>query len=539
MASQSDRTGEEPGSEHAIVCRSPATLARIDEVPEATPADVEAAVADAAAAQPAWADRSIADRRDVLARVRDLLLDRRESLAETVSTENGKPPGEAVATDVGPALNAANFLVERGPDVVEESIPLGRFESVGESTVLREPVGVVGVITPWNYPFGIPASEVLPALFAGNAVVLKPAVETTLTALAFRDLLHDAGVPEDVLAVVPGRGPTTGQALAEAELDHLSFTGSADVGFMLRETCEPRGVSTSLELGGSDPAVVLEDADVDLTAAGITWARFANAGQSCAAPKRCFALEGVADELTDALVERAAALEIGGDEGSGAGDLDDAEYEMGPLISAEAVETIHDQVTRSVEQGAEVLTGGEPLDREGHYYPPTILADVTPDMPVMTEETFGPVLPIASVPDVETAIERANDTNYGLSGSVWTTDEDRGAALAREIDAGTVTVNDHLYTFTLHATPWGGPKDSGGDFSHGRWGIESVTDAKHVHVAPGTASLSSGRFEDPWWFPYDDDFEEAIGDTLELLYGSSVVRKLRHTPGAIRAILSE
>ncbi len=531
MTSQTDGGPGADGGQHTIERRNPASLSVVTEVTEASPEAVDEAVADAAAAQPAWAGRSIADRREVVDRFRDLLVDRRDQVAETISDENGKPPGEAIVGDVGPALSTAAYLVERGPAVLEESIPLGSLASVGDSTVVREPVGVIGVITPWNYPFGIPTAEILPALFAGNAVVLKPAEETIRSALALQDLLSEAGLPEDVLTVVPGRGRTTGQALADADIDHLSFTGSAEVGFALRDACESRGVSTCLELGGSDPAVVLGDADVDLTARGLTWARYANAGQSCGAPKRCFPVESIADELTAAIVDEVEALRVGGGDGG--------DYEVGPLISAEAVETIHSQVERSVDQGATVLTGGEPLDSEGHFYAPTVLTDVTADMPVMTEETFGPVLPIMPVADAETGVDLANDTNYGLTGSVWTTNTDRGETLARQIDAGTVTVNDHLYTFSLHATPWGGPKDSGGDFSHGRWGLESVTEATHVHVAPGTASLSSGRFNDLWWFPYEADFQDTLGDAMEVLYGTSAVRKLRKAPGVLRASMGK
>jgi acyl-CoA reductase-like NAD-dependent aldehyde dehydrogenase len=531
MASTSEEATAGADAEHTIEITDPTTGGVVDTVAETEPDTVQSVVEAAARAQRAWADRSIAERRAVVKRARELILERRDDLAATISAENGKPPGEAIGAEIGPALDTASFLVSRGPDILEEDIDLSALAAVGDSTVVREPVGVVGLITPWNYPFGIPVAEALPALFAGNAVVLKPAEETTLTALELADLLHEAGVPEDLFQVVPGRGATTGQALSEADIDHLSFTGSAEVGFTLEEACEARGVSTCLELGGSDPAIVLADADLDLTADGITWSRFANAGQSCGAPKRLFAMESIADDLTDAIVDRAEALEIGG--------WDDADYEFGPLITAEAVERIHDQVERSVEMGAEVVIGGEPLDRDGHYYPPTVLREVTPDMPVMTEETFGPVLPIVPVEGSEDALELANDTNYGLTGSVWTTDTDRGEELARHIEAGTVTVNDHLYTFSLHATPWGGPKDSGGDFSHGRWGLESVTEATHVHVAAGEASLSSGRFKDLWWFPYGEDHGEMLGRAMEAMHSSSTIQKLRNTPGTLRAALSK
>ena len=531
MASEADEP-ERGGSDgvHTIVSRNPATLEVNDEVPEATPAEVEAAVTDARAAQAGWAGRPVESRLAVLDRFRELLLDRKATVARTGSSETGKPVGEATATELSPVLNALRFAESTGADLLAERVPLGSFAATGESTIVREPLGVVGMITPWNYPFGIPGSEVVPVLLAGNAVVLKPAEETTLAALLLRDLLREAGVPDDLVAVVPGRGRTTGQALVDADLDFLSFTGSAEVGFEIDAACARRGIPTCLELGGSDPAIVLADADLDLAADGILWARFSNAGQSCAAVKRVYAEASIEPELRALLVDRAEALRVGYSH--------DRPVEVGPMIREEAIERLHDQVERSVEMGAEVLTGGSPVeDAEGHFYPPTVLTDVAGGSPVLTEETFGPVLPIVPVEDAEEAIERANDTRFGLTGSVWTRDVDRGEALARRIQAGTVTVNEHLYTFGLHATPWGGFRDSGGDRSHGRWAIEDVTRPKHVHVAPGEVSLSAGRFRNLWWFPYDEGYRSRIGDTMDLLYGSDLATRIRAAPGVVRSVL--
>jgi len=528
MATTGDTDGADADGDHLVVSRNPATHDVNDEVPEAGPAEVQQAIADARDAQAGWADRSIEERLAVLRRFRSLLLDRRTSVAGTVRSETGKPLGEAIATELSPVLNALRFAETEAPGILEESVSLGGFSATGESTIYREPLGVVGMITPWNYPFGIPGSEVVPTLLAGNVIVLKPAEETTLTALTLRDLLIEAGLPEDCFAVVPGRGRVTGQALVDGDIDFLSFTGSAEVGYELDAACERRGIPTCLELGGSDPAIVLGDADLDLAADGILWARFSNAGQSCAAVKRVYAEASIEPALRELLVERAEALRVG------YGDTVD----VGPMISAEAVETIHDQVSRSVEMGAEVLTGGELLeDRDGHYYPPTVLTAVTEEMPVLTEETFGPVLPIVPVADADEAIQRANDTRFGLTGSVWTRDTDRGERLARRVEAGTVTVNEHLYTFGLHATPWGGYKDSGGDYSHGRWILEDVTRPQHVHVAPGEPGLRSGRVKDLWWFPYADDYPAVVGDTMDFLYGSGLATKLRAAPTLLRTVL--
>lgn len=531
MAIESETANDTAGEGHTIVTRNPATLEVNDEIPEADAETVEAAVADAAAAQPAWAERDVEERLAVLERFQELLLERRETIAETVTAEVGKPAGEAVSAEVAPALSAVEFCSKRGRDLLEEEIPLGALESVGDSTVYREPVGVVGMITPWNYPFGIPASEVVPTLFAGNAVVLKPAEETTLTAFLLQELLEEAGLAEDLLRVVPGRGEVAGQALAESGVDHLSFTGSTEVGTHLREVTAGTDTTLCLECGGSDPAIVMPDADLDLAADGILWARFANAGQSCAAVKRVYAHGAIEPRLRRMLVERVEDLRVGASGG------EEGVVEVGPLITAEAVEKLHSQVERSVEMGAKVLTGGEPLDREGNFYAPTVLTDVTDDMPVVREETFGPVLPVMSYMDLDDAVERANDTPYGLTGSVWTKDTDRGETVARRIEAGTVTVNEHLYTFGLHATPWGGYKDTGGDLSHGRWGIESVTRAKHVHVAEGETGLRTGRFRDLWWFPYDEDTPEVLAKAMDVMYGSNVASRLSNAPSVLKAML--
>jgi succinate-semialdehyde dehydrogenase/glutarate-semialdehyde dehydrogenase len=509
-----------------VVSRNPATGAVVAEVPEADAAAVERAVADARAAQPAWADRPVAERLAVLNRFRDLLLDRRAAVVATVREETARPRTDVVAADVAPTLDTVEYLDRRGAAVLEESVPTDRPIAVGDSRVVREPLGVVAAVAPWNLPLAIPATQVLPALFAGNAVVLKPAEQTPATADALADLLADAGLPADVFQVVHGRGSVTGQALTAAAVDQVSFTGSSAVGTTVAETCGARGIPTCIEGGGSDPAVVLPDADLDHAADAITWARFAVAGQTCGAVKRVYAHRAVVDALRERLLDRVAALSVGAD----------GDHDVGPLIEAAAVDRLHDQVRRSVEMGAEVLVGGEPLDREGHFYPPTVLTNVTPEMPVMRAETFGPVLPVAAVDDVEAAVTRANDTRYGLNASVWTRDVERGERVARRLQAGTVLVNEHLYTFGLTDTPWGGPGDSGGDRAHGRWSLEHVTREQHVHVTPGERGLRRG-VEDLWWFPYEARTAAALDRAMDLLYRRGIGDRLRAAPRVLREVL--
>lgn len=513
---------------------NPATLQVNGEVDVASPKQVEAAIETAREAQPAWADRTAYRRLEVLRRFKDLLVEEALDVGEAVTRETGKPLGEAVAADVYPAADAVRFLAREGSGILREKVPIRNPMAMGRnSTIVREPVGVVGSITPWNYPFGIPGSQVVYALFAGNACVLKPAEETPLTADRLADLLDRAGLPEGLLQVVHGPGPSTGKALAEGAIDHLVFTGSREVGWELYERCAERGVGCCLELGGSDPAVVLDDADLGLAAEGIAWSRFTNAGQTCAAAKRAVAVEAVADDLTRRLVAKAERLRVGdplagrGGDGTGAagGGVD-----VGPMITAKARDRLHNQVERSVKMGAEVLTGGGPVEGlDGHFYHPTVLAGVTPEMPVASEETFGPVLAVMRAATEDDAVALANASEFGLTASVWTQDLKRGRAVARRLNAGTVTVNDHLYTYALNETPWGGVKTSGHGLTHGAWGLDDVTVAKHVHV---------GRARrDVWWFPYPDDQAELMADGLKGLYGRGLARlaKLPKMIGRMRS----
>jgi succinate-semialdehyde dehydrogenase/glutarate-semialdehyde dehydrogenase len=511
-----------------ITSRNPATGENFGDVDAATPEGVDDAVETARDAQHDWAERTVEERLEVLDVFQNRLVRQREEVARTVSSETGKPVGESLVTDLIPVLDAVRFLKKRGSEIMESELDLDNLMVMDrKSKIVREPIGVIGMITPWNYPFGIPGSQVVYALFAGNAVVLKPAPETTLTALRIQELLESAGLPEDVLHIVPG-GAEVGQALVESEIDQMTFTGSNEVGEIVAGQCAERGVPTTMELGGSDPAVVLEDANIDNATSGIVWSRFVNCGQTCAAVKRAYAHDDIFDEFRDEVVRKVGELRVGD------GYDEDTNVDVGPLISAEAVDEIERQVDESVEMGADVLVGGERLDREGNFYAPTVLGNVTHEMPVVREETFGPVLPVMSFSDVPEAVEKANDTRYGLTASVWTRDTDRGEKVARRIDAGTVVVNDHAYTYGINEMPWGGYKDSGHGRTHGVWGIEEVTRMKHINKGSADTLPRSTRPKSSWWFPYPDDYTGKMGDAVEFLYSNSVVRRATKAPTMLK-----
>jgi acyl-CoA reductase-like NAD-dependent aldehyde dehydrogenase len=475
-------------------------------------ASVRDRVARARAAQPEWGQRAIRDRARIIDRFRALLVQRRGDVADTIRREMGKPVVEAMSADVAPVLDHAAFLVSSA----RRALATRRHQARGiahlrkQLVVTHDPYGVVGVIAPWNYPMLLSSAHVLPALLAGNAVLLKPSELTTETGLMLGRLLHEAGVPQDVMHVLPGAG-ATGAALITEGCDKIFFTGSERTGRLIAHACAERLIPCVLELGGSDPAIVLEDAVIDVAAAGIVWGRFSNCGQSCIAPKRVYVVDVVYDRVVEAIGERVRAL-TAGDTGSGA--------DVGPPAHPRQYATILSQLEDALERGARVEAQG-PVSDATRFVPPTVLTRVPPNSRVLAEETFGPLLPIVRVKDEDEAVRLANDTPFGLSATVWSRDLRRAEALARRLDAGTIMVNDVLASAGMADVAHGGVKASGFGRSHGLVGFEECTRTRTI-VVDRMPSLMQ-----PWWFGYSPGFASALDGFVRAVHGRGLRQRLR------------
>ena len=499
---------------------NPATGEVLREWVCASAEDVHAAVARARAAGVAWNGLGVGKRSQILRRFQQLLNEKKSEVARLITHEAGKPCVEALLTEVQVVLDAARFCADSAyAFLCEERLPHGNLAMKTKAgRLLREPHGVIGIISPWNYPFSIPATETLAALVTGNSVVLKPSELTSLCGLELASLLHAAGVPDDVFQVVIGDG-ATGGALVESAIDKLVFTGSVPTGKRIAQAAAARLLPVVLELGGKDPMLVLDDADVEIASSGAVWGAFVNAGQACLSVERCYVHRSLYAAFVEACVRKTKQLRVGNGM--------DPEIDVGPMIHERQLQLVEAQVEEARAGGARVLVGGERLRNLGtNFYAPTVLADVTHEMKVMREETFGPLLPIMAFDSDDEAVRLANDSDYGLAASVWTRDRGRGEALARRIDAGTVMINDTISCFGISEAPHGGVKASGIGRTHGRFGMEEMVRVKYVD----TDRMSS--IKKVWWYGYGEKFARQMEGFVDMQFARGWGARLR---GALRA----
>jgi acyl-CoA reductase-like NAD-dependent aldehyde dehydrogenase len=479
---------------------NPATLETVGEIPIQSAADVAEAVRRCKVAQVAWGALSLQRRLHVLRRYQTVLVENRDRIVETIWKETSKPRTEALV-EIFTVLEmirhyrctAAKLLAPRrvSSGLVMHKKAYKRFE----------PLGVVGVISPWNYPFLLPHTPMLTALVAGNGVVLKPSELTSLTGQLAVELLRSVLPDPELVQVVTGGGET-GAALVKAGVDKIAFTGSVGTGKRIMAAAAESLTPVIMELGGKDPMIVCADADLERAAAGAVWASFSNTGQTCMAIERCYVVESVADAFTAKVVAKTQALRQG---------IDNGDIELGSMISERQRAIVSGHVDAALAQGAKAMTGGKE-GKDGFAYEPTVMVDVTPEMAVMKDETFGPVLPIMRVPDVQTAVRLANDTPFGLTASVWTKDTGRGETIAAQLKAGVVCVNDHLVNYGIPSLPFGGMKESGFGRMHGEEGLMEMVNIKSVVVD----RLGLGR--EPYWFPYSKSVSGLLEQAINLFY---------------------
>jgi len=459
-------------SSEQLIVRRPFDGSEYGVLPAAQPAEVAAAAVRGRLAQQSWAKRPVRERAAVFTRLAEVILANRDLVLDTIQDETGKSRLSAFE-EVLDAARAVRVFARQAPGLLRPARRAGAIPVLTKTVEHHVPLGLVGIINPWNYPFNLPASDAAQALLAGNAVILKPDSQTPHCGLLLAELLAEAGLPDGLFQVVTGAGSVLGPTLVE-QVDFLMFTGSTATGKVLAHACAERLIGFSAELGGKNPLLVLADADVPAAVAGTVRGAFANTGQVCVGIERVYVVAEVWDAFVAGLVTAVGELRIGAGH--------DWSIDVGSLSSAKQLATISAHVDDAVTKGATVLAGGRARPDLGPYfYEPTVLTDVTEEMALCRDETFGPVVSLYRVADEAEAIARANDSVYGLNASVWSAR--RGQAVAAQLRAGTVNVNEsYAAAWGSHAAPMGGFGESGMGRRHGSQGLLKYTEAQSVAV---------------------------------------------------------
>ena len=508
---------------------SPTTGERLGAVPAITPEQVPGVVDEVAQVQPIWAQLGLEERAKYMRRAAQAILDDIDDIRDLIAHEQGKPRTEAYVMEILPTVDALTWVAGHGPDILADE-PIDNpqpFLKTKSNAFAYEPLGVVGVIAPWNYPWTIPLGEVAIALMAGNGVVLKPASLTCLIGERIAQVFERAGLPEGIVRTVHGGG-AVGNALVESSVAKVFFTGSVDVGRRVGEACAQRMKGSVLELGGKDPMLVLADAPLENAVGGALWGGFANAGQTCSGIERVYVMREVADRFVADVVTGARRLSVG--------DPLDWGTQVGPMVSRDQYDIVCELVDDAVAAGATLECGGpvEVDGLDGAFYAPAVLTGVTHDMRIMREEIFGPVLPIVTVDTEEEAVALANDSEFGLGASVWTSDRPKAERIAREIQSGMVWINDHMYSHGACQCSWGGVKDSGLGRAHSKFGFYECVNVKLVSWEPS-------HVRNFWWHPYDETLGKAVRASAKLLYSrrdSERGRALREGAGPLLKVAS-
>lgn len=457
-------------SSDTIDVRNPATSGVLGTIPRMGTAETRRAIEAAAAALPAWKAKTAKERASVLRRWFELMLENQEDLAQLMTLEQGKPLAEARG-EIAYAASFIEWFAEEGKRIYGETIPQHLADR--RILVLREPVGVVGAITPWNFPSAMITRKAGPALAAGCTIVCKPATETPYSAFALAELGERAGLPNGVLNILTGKSAEIGSELTgNPVVRKITFTGSTEIGKMLMEQAASTVKKVTMELGGNAPFLVFDDADIDAAVEGAMIAKMRNGGEACTAANRFYAHRAIYDEFTGKFAAAMEAVKVGPGLEPG--------VELGPMVNAWAIKDIHRLVDDATSRGSEVVTGGAPLDRVGYYYPPTVLSQVPQAADILREEVFGPVAPVVPFSDDDEVIDAANDTEYGLVSYLYTGSLKRGMAVSERLEAGMIGLNRGLVSDP--AAPFGGSKQSGLGREGSHEGMMEYMETKYIAV---------------------------------------------------------
>jgi acyl-CoA reductase-like NAD-dependent aldehyde dehydrogenase len=503
---------------------NPATGATLGYFEKTPPTALPQIVVHARAAQAAWSRVTVAERCVRLRELRDVIMSSRDALADAVVAESGKPRVEALFADIFVAVDTTAYFAKNAKRLLSpERVPHHSTAAKAKSGKLTyEPLGVLGIISSWNYPLAIPMSEIIPAVAAGNAVICKTSDFTPHCGALIERLFADAGFPKDLVTVVQGGGEV-GQALIDADPDKILFTGSVATGRRVAEACAKRLIPTVLELGGKDAMIVLADADLDVAASAAVWGSYTNCGQVCLSVERVFVEKSVSEEFATRCVEKTRKLKLGPG--------NDPATDVGPMIRPQHVQRMVDLIEDAISRGANLRCGGYPrVDLGPNFFEPAVICNVDPSMKLFQEETFGPILAMQAVRNSEQAVAWANDTPFALSASVWTRDAARGEAIAKRLRAGAVMVNDAISYFAIAEAPHGGCAASGWGRTHGKAGLLEMVRTKYIDV-----DRLPGR-EKPWWYRYGADLERAADAFLQFEYGRGIAARLRNVRGALKTM---
>ncbi|HUL32388.1 MAG TPA: aldehyde dehydrogenase family protein [Candidatus Eisenbacteria bacterium] len=505
----------------------PATGKVVKSYERTSPLAVPQLIARTRDAQREWAKRPVAQRCAQLRALKEKILESRELLTEAVVRESGKPRAEAKFADVFVSLDSADYFSKYAPALLKaESVSHHSLAAKAKSgKVVYEPLGVVAIISSWNYPLAIPMSQITAAVAAGNGVVCKASDFTPECGDLIGKLFRDAGFPADLVTILQGGGEV-GQALIEARPDKVLFTGSVFTGRHVAEACAPLLIPSVLELGGKDAMLVLADANMEVASSAAVWGSYTNCGQVCLSVERLFVEETVSEAFIGKCVEKTGKLQLG--PGSNAG------TDVGPMIRPQHVQRMSELLADAVRQGAKVLCGGRPRPDLGpNFFEPTVITGVDASMKLFQDETFGPIMAIRVVKDAEEAVRLANASEFTLSASVWTRNAKQGRRIARELRVGVAMVNDLISGFAIAEAPHGGCGLSGWGRTHGQAGFREMVHLKYVDEdrLPG--------MEKPWWYRYGGDLENAADAFLKFEFSSKVGARLRYAQSALKTIFRE